>query len=271
MVHERRSSYCERYQEVGIMHSRSVKSRLSIIFTVVLLLLVAVGTVWADWVSPINTGDGDVDDAWATVDPNPYLTDPAGDAPEQMDLIAMWVATDGPDETNAIYFRAEFASGDALGDGSIVGADIDCNENGVTQDAGDRMVYYQKTSDFVNIYDRTTDTVLATLGRQAGERTTDGSNIEWQVPKGLLRDIGGCAMAIDGTLAFQFVTMSKADADPSEQGDGWNSPTAVRLQATDTRPIDSGSGLLAIAVTVLATLSVAALTYARREDTVTLR
>jgi hypothetical protein len=113
----------------------------SIRLVAVAIAMLAIGSVaYAAFVVEIDTDDGVLDTRWGAEPP--LIIDFGGqpDATPNFDILEAWVGTDPTG--SAYYFRVTLV-GALQPDYSVLEARLDCNRNGLYQDLGDMIVYYQ--------------------------------------------------------------------------------------------------------------------------------
>jgi hypothetical protein len=215
------------------------KSALGLLIAIFAVLFMAVSVAYAALYT-ISTTDNSVSE-WFSQGVPVFQTDPAGDvATADEDIISTWVAaedsnSDGTGDT--INFLVEMKGSPALSTNAfrVVVASIDCNNNDVHQEAVDRLIIYNPTSDFVEIRNGTQTVKYGPPGaKDFGQRVNQ--YLEWGVPVSELgggqfdEPVGHCS----GEVGVRFATVNglsgaTIDQTTSSPWGGIRIPTAVSV------------------------------------------
>lgn len=245
---------------------RFLRRRRTVILLVTLTLALLPATAAFASLYTISTTDNSVDE-WFNQGVPLFQPDPVGDdsggVPDE-DIINTWVAAEdsnGDSSGDTLNFLVEVNGSPALSTNTysrIVAASIDCNDNGIHQEAGDRLVLYNPASntsggDFVEIRNGI-QTIRLGLGGDFGQRVDQ--YLEWGVNVANLRldssDPDYCA----GDVGILFATVSLQNGQPVDQTEpvpwrGINVPTAVSTYSISALGNSNGLVLAVVAFGLL--------------------
>ena len=223
---------------MSVNKSKEVRKRtLGLLIAIFAALFMTVSVAHAILYT-ISTTDNSVSE-WFSQGVPVFQTDPAGDvATADEDIINTWVAAEdsnGDGIGDTINFLVEMKGSPALSTNAFraVVASIDCTNNGVHQEAVDRLVIYNPATDFVEIRDGT-QMIKNGLGGTYGQRVNQ--YLEWGVPVSELgggqfdEPVGHCS----GEVGVRFATVNglsgaTIDQTTSSPWGGIRIPTAVSV------------------------------------------
>lgn len=175
----------------------------------VLVILTTFTIAYAAFIS-IDTNDGGVDTNWPAA---PFRNDDSGDASTGYDIIDFWVGTDANPPTQ-YFFRADLDAA-MSGTNPFLEARLDCNNNGIFDEAVDVLVDYVPGADETWVYAGNDINISHPQPATSGEETATAGVYEWKASTS-----GGpvsWTACLSGTPSIMLVTMEDdTDMDTTE-------------------------------------------------------
>lgn len=248
------------------MKPKTIVKSTGIIIALLCMLMLPV-VVLAAFIS-VNTDDGIIDPDWASV--TTFFTDPSNDAlPDEYEIKQAWIARES--DSSMYYFRVILYGQLPLDNISGIEARLDCNNNDIFTDAGDKIIVYYHSNPATNddVIECSGDEYPACAGPNSeplkgsdfGEEIAVGDgtySYEWRADT---TEVGGMDWSMcDGVIPAHFIT-TWPDLTPIDATDirGFDVPTAVDLARFETRqtaaslaPAFLGLALVLVAAMLLA-------------------
>jgi len=160
--------------------------RASAVILITSVLFIGIVRVVKAVLYEISVTDGTVEE-WSSQSIPVFQTDDTGETginPE-VDIVQAWAASgyETGTSTPALFFRMETNTETALGPDLAAIASIDCDNNGVFNDPGDRLIVYTPECGIFGpamIFARGDQSFAVNAGLEGAQRV--GSDVEWRVP-----------------------------------------------------------------------------------------